>query len=173
LQRVKQTLVQQVSRHLIRDRVPGFDEHFVCDTLCLRGEDRHTNRREYVEVVRLSRQKGLAVVVDRMKLHAGRINRFALRPGIGLFRRALCMLGRIGESKDYRAFINPRHTFDNVLRECPADRAHPDDRGWLDALDSSDEISSRRVLVRVGFLEIDQVFAARFQKAVDVEHVDA
>ena len=41
-------------------------------------EDRHPDRREYVEVVGLSRQECLSVVVDRCELHAGRIDRFAL-----------------------------------------------------------------------------------------------
>src|SRR5258708_963920 len=82
------------------------------------------------------------------------------------------MLGWVGESKDYRTLIDPRHCLDNFLRKRSADRAHPDDRRRLDALDSSDEIPSRSVLVCVRLLEIDKVFAARLKKAVDVEHVD-
>src|ERR1700730_5224577 len=110
--------------------------------------------------------------MDRFELYTGCIDRFALRPGIGLFWRALRMLCRIGEGKNYRAVVNPRHRFNNFLVEGSANRAYPDNRGRLDALDSSDEIPRRRVLVCVRLLEIDKVFAARLQKAVDVEHVD-
>ena len=82
------------------------------------------------------------------------------------------MLGRVGKSKDYRAFIDPRHTFDNFLCEGAADCAHADDGGRLDAFDSSDEIPRRHVLVSVRNLEIDEVLPCRLQQAVDVEHID-
>ena len=78
LQRVQETLLEQLGGHLIRHGLPGLDEHLVGDALRLRGEDRHTDRREYVEVVRLSRQKCLAVVGDRRELHAGGVDRLAL-----------------------------------------------------------------------------------------------
>jgi len=42
----------------------------------------------------------------------------------------------------------------------------------LDALDSSDEIPRRRVLVCIRFLKINEVLAGRFQQTVDVEHVE-
>ena len=64
-------MVQQLGWHLIRNRLPGLDEHLVCDTLRLRGK------------------------VDRFELHSGRIDRFSLRPGISLLWRALGMLGRV------------------------------------------------------------------------------
>jgi hypothetical protein len=32
---------------LIRQRLPGLDEHLVCDTLRLRGKDRHTEQDRY------------------------------------------------------------------------------------------------------------------------------
>jgi len=37
--------------------LPSFDEQLVGDALRLRGEDCHADRREYVEVVGLSRQE--------------------------------------------------------------------------------------------------------------------
>jgi hypothetical protein len=55
LQRVEETLLELIGRHLIRHRLPGLDEHLVCDAFRLRGEDSHTDRWEDVEVVRLSR----------------------------------------------------------------------------------------------------------------------
>src|SRR5712664_309025 len=57
LQRVQETLLEQLGWHLIRHRLPSLNEHLVRDALRLRSEDRHTDRREYVEIVRLPRQK--------------------------------------------------------------------------------------------------------------------
>src|SRR6266404_425585 len=77
LQRVEETLLEQLGRHLIRHGLPSFNEHFVGDAFRLRREDRHSNRREYVEVVSLSRQECLPIEVNRRKLYAGGIDRLA------------------------------------------------------------------------------------------------
>ncbi len=55
LQRVEETLLEQLGRYLIRHRLSRLDEHLVSDAFRLRGEDGHADRREDVEVVRLSR----------------------------------------------------------------------------------------------------------------------
>jgi hypothetical protein len=62
--------------------------------------------------------------VDGFELHSGRVDRFALRPGVDLLGRALGVFGRVRESKDYRALINPRHSLDDPLIEGAADGAH-------------------------------------------------
>src|SRR5258706_10285655 len=54
LQRVQETLLEQRGRHLIRHCLPGLDEHLVRDSLRLRGENCHSYRRKYVEVICLS-----------------------------------------------------------------------------------------------------------------------
>src|SRR5712672_4462418 len=51
LQRVQETLLEQLGRHLIRHRLPGLNEHLVRDSLRLRGENCHSYRRKYVEVI--------------------------------------------------------------------------------------------------------------------------
>ncbi len=60
----------------------------------------------------------------------------------------------------------------DLLVESSANGADANDRGRLDALDGSDEIPRRRMLVGIRHLEIDEVLARRLQQAVDVEHVD-
>ena len=77
--------------------------------LRLRGEDRHADRGEDVEIIRLAGQECLAVVVDRRELHAGRVDRLALRPGVGLLGGALGMLGWVRQREDHGALVDPRH----------------------------------------------------------------
>lgn len=60
------------------------------------------------------------------------------------------MRGRVRDSKDHWPVINSRHGLDDFLVEGTANRAHPDDRRGLNALDSCDEVPCWRVLVRVG-----------------------
>src|ERR1700722_4081156 len=83
------------------------------------------------------------------------------------------MLGRIRQRKDNRALIDSRHGLDDLLRESATNRAHADDRGRLDALNSSDEIPCWRVLVCIRLLKVEQVRAVCLKQTVDVEHIDA
>src|SRR5262250_1649197 len=92
LQRIKKSFVQQLGWHLIGYATSGFDEHLICHAGRLCCENRHPNRRENVEVVCLAGQKCLPVEMNRWKLDTGGVNRFTLRPGIGLFCRAFGML---------------------------------------------------------------------------------
>jgi hypothetical protein len=78
LQGIQEALLEQIGRHLIRYCLASFDEHFVGNTLRLGSENRHTDSREDVEIVGLSREKCLSVVVNRRKLHACRVDGFAL-----------------------------------------------------------------------------------------------
>ena len=82
------------------------------------------------------------------------------------------MLGRVGKRQDHRALVDARHALDDFLGERTANGADPDYGSGLDALDSSDEVPRRRMLVCIGFLEIDKVLAGRLQKSIDVEHID-
>ena len=55
LQRVQETLLQQLGWHLIRNSTRGLDEHLISDARGLGGKDRHANGRENVEIVCLTR----------------------------------------------------------------------------------------------------------------------
>ncbi len=58
------------------------------------------------------------------------------------------------------------------MSESAADRADADDCCWLDALDGSDEIPRRGVLMCIRLLEVDEVLARRLQQAINVKHVN-
>src|SRR6266404_3019252 len=83
------------------------------------------------------------------------------------------MLGGVRQCKDHGPIVDSRHRLDHFLIERATNRADADDGGGLDALDRSDEIPRRRVLVCIRLLEIDEVLAGRLQQTVDVEHVYA
>src|SRR4029077_18860451 len=103
--------------------------------LRLSSVDRHADGREDVEVVSLSWQEGLTVILNWRELHTGRVDRLALRPGISLLRRALGVVSRIRQSQDDRPLVDTRHRFNHLLRECAADSADTDDCCRFDALD--------------------------------------
>src|ERR1700693_2539355 len=173
LQRIQEALLEQIGRHLIRYCLSGLDEHLVGDALRLGGENRHTDSREDVEIVGLSWEECLSVVVDRRKLHACRVDGFALRPCVRLLGRAFGMLGGVRERKDYRALVDPGHCLDYFLIEGSANGANADEGGGPDAGNRGGEIACRRVLMRVWQLEIEEVLAGGLEQTVDIEHVDA
>jgi hypothetical protein len=71
----------------------GLDEHLVGDSGRFCCEYCHSDCRKDLEVISLPRQERSSVEVDCWKLDAGRINRFPVGPGVGLFRRALGIVG--------------------------------------------------------------------------------
>src|SRR4029077_12157462 len=89
LQRIQQALIQQVGRNLICNRLPSFNEQLVGDPFRLRRVYGHADCREDVEVVSLSRQERLSVILHRRELDTGCVNRFAFWPGISLLGPAL------------------------------------------------------------------------------------
>ena len=95
LQRVKEPLIQQIGRHLIRYGTRRLDEHLIGNSGCLCCKDRHSDRRENIKVVGLPRQECLPIRMNRWELHAGRVNSFAFRPGIRLLCCALGVIRRV------------------------------------------------------------------------------
>src|ERR1700722_8972420 len=173
LQRIQQALLEQIGWHLIRHCLPSFNEHLVSNSLRLGGEDGHPDRRKYVEVVRLTRQKCLVVISNWRELDACRVDGLPLRPSVGLLGRAFRMFCGIRKRKDHRPLVDARHALNDFLRESAADGANTDDGCRLDAFDRGHEFTRWRVIVCIGLLEIDEVLSRRLQEPVYVEHVDA
>src|SRR6476620_5680072 len=83
------------------------------------------------------------------------------------------MFRRVGERKDHRPLIEPRHGLDDLLSKRTANGAYADDRGGLDAFYSGHEVLGGGMLVRVRLLEVDEVLTGGLQQSMDVEHVHA
>ena len=83
---------------LIGGGLSGRDEAGIGEPARAGGVGRKADGRKDVEIIGLSRMKGLAIEVHIRELHAGREQRFALGPRVGLFGRALGLVGR-----DWRA----------------------------------------------------------------------
>ena len=93
--REQHSLGAEIGTDLIGARLGRDDEAFVRDPPGPCQVGRETDRREDVEIVRLSGVKGLAVDGYVRELHAGRVDSLAFRPGVGLLGSALRMIGRV------------------------------------------------------------------------------
>src|SRR5215469_10351767 len=82
------------------------------------------------------------------------------------------MLRWVRECQNHRAFVESRHTLDDLLGESAAYGADTDDRCRFDVFERSEKIARRCVLVCIRLLEVGEIGAGYFQEAVDVEHVN-
>src|SRR5262249_38593238 len=82
--------------------------------------------------------------------HAGGVEGLSLRPGIGLLRRTLRFLSRIGQREDDRSFIEAAQRLDHLRAEQASLGADADDRRRLEGLDCRDNFGElSRQITRV------------------------
>ena len=145
------------------------DEHFLGHARRFGREDGHAHRREDIDVVALAGHEIMSVDLDGREWTSARENRAAMRPAIGLLRRAFRARGRVGIGKDDRTFVDLGHGFDDLLIEQLRHGADADDAGRPQRLDRIDEFGDRRMVERERLLEIGEIGARCHDKAVDVE----
>src|ERR1700722_15908168 len=112
----------------------GLDEHVVRHALRAGGINGKSDSREYIEVVGLRRQERLAIEMDRRKLDAARIDRFAAGPFVSLRGQTFVQLDWVGKRKDDRPGVVPRHRLDDLPRKQLAHRADADEGRGLEVL---------------------------------------
>ena len=61
--------------------------------------------------------KKMKALLESGELHAGSIERLAIRPGVSLLGGALGLVGRVGEGEDDRPLVEPAHRLDDPLAE--------------------------------------------------------
>ena len=164
-------LVAIVLADLVGRGLGGCDEHPVGDALGLGRVDGQAQGRKDVEVVGLSGMEGLAVEGDIRELHAAGDQRLAVGPGIGLLRRALGLVCRVGQREDDRPLDVLGHGLDHAFGEGASRGAAADQDRRLERVHRAREIRRRLgALVRIDLLRRREILARGFDQAVDVEH---
>src|ERR1700736_963599 len=93
------------------------NEHLVRDALCTSRVDRQTYCGKDVDVVSVPGHESPVSESHGRKWAAAREDGAALRPTVGLFRRALGVRGRIRVGEDDRALVDSAHRLDHALIE--------------------------------------------------------
>lgn len=151
----------------------GDDEALVVEPCRTARVGRQPDRGVDVEVVRLAGPVRVVVHLELRELHASGEQRAALRPRVGLFRRAFGLCRRVRQRKDHGPLVEPSHRLDDVLCEGAALGRHADQDGRLDVLDHVEQAIRRPVGVRPRLLRVGEVGARCLDEAVHIEEPDA